>query len=151
MGNEVHADEIIRAMGKQGLRITEQRKTLAHLFAEANGYLSAKDVYDFMGKTYSGLSFDTVYRNLRLLQELDILEQFVFEDGVKFRTHCREKGHHHHAICLQCEQTYPVPFCPMKAAIDLPKQFQVVKHKFEIFGYCSACNENMLEHSKEAP
>jgi len=137
------AQEMIDAMSKRGLRVTDQRKTLARLFAEAPGYLSAKDVYEEMGKTYNGLSFDTVYRNLRLLQELDVLEQFVFEDGVKFKAHCREHGHHHHAICMHCEKTYAVPFCPLDAIrVDLPQGFNVVKHKFELFGYCEACGEH---------
>jgi Fur family zinc uptake transcriptional regulator len=136
----VKAQEMIDAMSRHGLRVTDQRKTLARLFAEAPGYLSAKDVYDAMGKTYSGLSFDTVYRNLRLLQDLDVLEQFVFEDGVKFKAHCLEHGHHHHAICLQCEKTYAVPFCPLHTQVELPQGFTVVKHKFELFGYCEACH-----------
>jgi Fur family zinc uptake transcriptional regulator len=137
----MRAEEMIETMSKQGLRITDQRKTLARLFAEASGYLSAKDVYDHMGQTYSGLSFDTVYRNLRVLQELDILEQFVFEDGVKFRAHCREQGHHHHAICLQCDKTYAVPFCPLDVNVDLPQGFEIMKHKFEIFGFCAGCKQ----------
>jgi Fur family transcriptional regulator, zinc uptake regulator len=135
----VKAEEIIEAMSKQGLRVTYQRKTLANLFAEAPGYLSAKDVYEAMCERYNGLSFDTVYRNLRVLGELDVLEQFVFEDGVKFRARCGEHGHHHHAICLQCERTYAVPFCPMDVQVNLPEGFGVVKHKFEIFGYCGKC------------
>ncbi|KAF9113175.1 hypothetical protein BGX30_007024, partial [Mortierella sp. GBA39] len=98
-------EKIIDAMSEQGLRITDQRKTLAKLFGEHSGYLSAKDVYEFMGKKYSGLSFDTVYRNLRVMQELGVLEQIVFEDGVKFKASCSEDHHHHHMICLQCEKT----------------------------------------------
>ncbi|HZG85093.1 MAG TPA: Fur family transcriptional regulator [Paenibacillus sp.] len=133
------AQEMIEAMSKRGLRVTDQRKTLARLFAEAPGYLSAKDVYEAMGKVYGGLSFDTVYRNLRVLQEMGVLEQFVFEDGVKFKAHCQEHGHHHHAICMNCEKTYAVPFCPLDIQVDLPQGFQVVKHKFELFGYCEAC------------
>jgi Fur family zinc uptake transcriptional regulator len=138
----VKTQEMIDVMSKHGLRVTDQRKTLARLFAEAPGYLSAKDVYDAMGKTYSGLSFDTVYRNLRLLQDMDVLEQFVFEDGIKFKAHCREHGHHHHAICLHCEKTYAVPFCPLDIQVELPRGFSVVKHKFELFGYCEACQEH---------
>jgi len=141
------AQEMIDAMSRHGLRITDQRKTLARLFAEASGYLSPKDVYDYMGKTYSGLSFDTVYRNLRLLQDLGVLEQFVFEDGIKFKAHCSEHGHHHHAICMQCEKTYAVPFCPMDIQVDLPKGFHVVKHKFELFGYCDDCNDAAPENA----
>ncbi|ANF97542.1 Fur family transcriptional regulator [Paenibacillus bovis] len=131
-------EEIINIMSKQGLRITDQRRTLAKLFAEAPGYLTAKDVYEYMGQKYSGLSFDTVYRNLRVMQELGVLEQIVFEDGVKFKSHCSQDHHHHHMICLQCEKTYPIAFCPMDMT-DMPEQFEVIRHKFEVFGYCKDC------------
>lgn len=131
-------DQIIEAMSGQGLRITDQRKTLARLFAESEGYLSPKDVYEYMGKSYSGLSFDTVYRNLRVMQELGVLEQVIFEDGVKFKASCSSGDHHHHLICLNCQKTLPIEFCPMKLT-DTPDQFQVVEHKFEVFGYCRDC------------
>jgi Fur family zinc uptake transcriptional regulator len=135
------AQEMIDAMSRHGLRVTDQRRTLAQLFADSPGYLSAKDVYEAMGKRYRGLSFDTVYRNLRVLHELGVLEQFVFEDGVKFKSHCKNDGHHHHAICMQCLKTYAVPFCPMDIPVELPEGFKVVKHKFELFGYCEDCSE----------
>ncbi|OPA81312.1 transcriptional repressor [Paenibacillus selenitireducens] len=131
-------EEIVQIMSKQGLRITDQRRTLAKLFAESAGYLSPKDVYEYMCQHYSGLSFDTVYRNLRVMQELGALEQIMFEEGVKFKARCSEDHHHHHLICLTCEKTYPITFCPMKLT-DVPDQFQVVKHKFEVFGYCKDC------------
>lgn len=138
-------EEIIDVMSKQGLRITDQRRTLAQLFADADGYLSPKSVYEYMGKKYSGLSFDTVYRNLRVLSELGVLEQIVFEEGVKFKLHCSEHHHHHHLICLQCEKTYPLAFCPMNEVAGIPSQFQVVQHKFEVFGYCENCRQE--EHA----
>ncbi len=134
-------DAIISAMAAQGLRITEQRKSLAKLFAEADGYLAPKDVYAQMEKLYSGLSFDTVYRNLRVLHEMDVLEQVVFEDGLRFKAHCGGHAHHHHLICLTCERTIPVDYCPMPQLADIPDHFQVVRHKFEVFGYCQDCNE----------
>lgn len=135
------ADEIIQMMNKQGLRITDQRRTLAKLFAEANGYMTPKDVYDFMGKQYAGLSFDTVYRNLRLLHEMGVLEQFVLEDGIKFRVHCQEHHHHHHLICMGCDRTIPIVHCPMTNIDGIPATFEVIKHKFEIYGYCQECKE----------
>ena len=133
-------EEITGLMSSQGLRITDQRKTLAKMFAEAPGYLAPKDVYEYMGKFYSGLSFDTVYRNLRVMEELGVLEQVVFEDGVKFKLHCRGLDHHHHMICLQCGQTLPIIFCPMEQTV-IPEDFRVVKHKFEVFGYCKDCGQ----------
>lgn len=140
-------EEIIGRMSSRGLRVTDQRKTLAKLFAESPGYLSPKDVYAYMGKTYSGLSFDTVYRNLRVMEELGVLEQVVFEEGVKFKLHCREEHHHHHMICLQCGHTHPITFCPMNQT-TVPHNFRVVKHKFEVFGYCSNCTQDETSASE---
>ncbi|WP_248925718.1 Fur family transcriptional regulator [Paenibacillus hamazuiensis] len=131
--------EIIAAMANKGWRITDQRRSLATLFAEATGYLSPKDVYEYMRQKYPGVSFDTVYRNLRLLSEMGVLEQFYLNEGVKFRARCHSH-HHHHLICLQCEKTVSFEFCPMKDVPHLPENFQVVNHRFEIFGYCSDCS-----------
>jgi Fur family zinc uptake transcriptional regulator len=135
----MNAEDIVRAMSDQGLRITEQRRALAALFAGTDGYLAPKDVYDHMSRRYPGLSFDTVYRNLRLLHDMDVLEQVVFEDGVRFRAHCGGREHHHHIICLSCEKTFPIAYCPMPQVDGLPEEFQVVRHKFELFGYCKTC------------
>lgn len=133
-------EQIVKTMSARGLRITEQRKSLVGLFADAPGYLTPKDVYDYMQRIYPGLSFDTVYRNLRVLLELGIVEQVLFEDGVKFKLSCDESHHHHHMICLQCEKTVPIHFCPM-AETEVPADFRVVQHKFEVFGYCGDCSE----------
>lgn len=130
--------EIVKAMSAKGWRITDQRKSLATLFAESPGYLSPKDVYDYMRQRYPGVSFDTVYRNLRLLSEMGVLEQIYLNDGLKFRARCHTH-HHHHLICLGCEKTYPIEFCPMPEMSGVPADFQVVNHRFEVFGYCTHC------------
>ncbi|WP_276351996.1 Fur family transcriptional regulator [Cohnella caldifontis] len=134
-------ERIVQRMSDQGLRITEQRRTLAQLFAEAPGYLTPKEIYDHMQRVYPGLSFDTVYRNLRVMQELDVIEQFMLEEGVKFKRSCGEPHHHHHMICLQCEKTVPIRSCPMPDTA-VPSGFEVVRHKFEVYGYCADCRES---------
>jgi Fur family zinc uptake transcriptional regulator len=45
---EVTAEEIIQAMSQRGMRITDQRRTLANLFAQTEGYLMPKDVYEHL-------------------------------------------------------------------------------------------------------
>lgn len=133
-------EDIMQQMSRKGLRITEQRRTLVKLFEAASGYLTPKEVYEHMQRVYPGLSFDTVYRNLRLLLDMDVVEQILFEDSVKFKLRCEEQHHHHHMICLQCEKTLPIRFCPMSGT-DVPGDFQVIKHKFEVFGFCGDCKD----------
>ncbi|UJF36311.1 Fur family transcriptional regulator [Paenibacillus hexagrammi] len=130
-------------MSQHGWRITEQRRSLATLFAESGGYLSPKDVYEYMKVKYPGVSFDTVYRNLRLLSEMGVLEQFHLADGLKFKASC-QTHHHHHMICIGCEKTVTFEFCPMKHLTDLPGNFEIQSHRFEIFGYCSDCKASSV-------
>lgn len=142
-------EHMVRRMADSGLRITEQRRSLARLFVDTSGYLTPKDVYEHMQRLYPGLSFDTVYRNLRVMLDLGIVEQFVFEEGVKFKMSCEEPHHHHHMICLQCEKTLPIRSCPMPDT-NVPGGFRVVKHKFEVYGYCHECQDNgeQVDHAE---
>lgn len=131
-------DHILEAMSQKGWRITEQRRSLALLFAQNDGYLSPKDVYEQMSNQYAGMSFDTVYRNLRLLSEMNVLEQFYFNDGLKFKASCLTH-HHHHFICVKCEKTITFDHCPMSIMVHIPDTFQVTHHRFEVYGYCDTC------------
>jgi Fur family zinc uptake transcriptional regulator len=136
--------QILQSMMQKGWRITEQRRSLATLFAQTEGYLSPKDVYEHMRQKYPGVSFDTVYRNLRLLNEMGVLEQFHLAEGLKFKASCIAH-HHHHLICVSCEKTVTFEFCPMKLMPDIPGTFSVLNHRFDIFGYCESCKPGPAE------
>ncbi|CAM4392984.1 Fur family transcriptional regulator [Paenibacillus tarimensis] len=131
--------EIIAIMSRSGMRITDQRRTLARIFSDTDAFLSPKDVYDLMRDKYPGVSFDTVYRNLRMLSEMGALEQFYFmEGGLKFKGSCISH-HHHHLICLNCEKTISFEYCPMDQKLQLPGSFKIVSHRFEVYGICDEC------------
>jgi len=139
------AQEMLTMMARNGWRITDQRRMLAQIFARAEGYLSPKDVYDQLTVKHPSVSFDTVYRNLRMLSEMGVLEQFYFlEGGLKFRASCLDH-HHHHLICMNCEKTLTFDFCPMKEALDLPGRYKIMNHRFEIYGICEECQEEAAE------
>ncbi|MBD2846756.1 transcriptional repressor [Paenibacillus sp. IB182496] len=136
------AQEMIAIMSRSGWRITDQRRTLAKIFTDTDGFLSPKDVYEQMKEKYPGVSFDTVYRNLRMLSEMGALEQFYFMDGgLKFKGGCHHH-HHHHLICMNCEETVAFEYCPMDEQIRLPGNFKIVNHRFEIYGICERCQED---------
>jgi Fur family zinc uptake transcriptional regulator len=133
--------EMLEVMSRNGWRITDQRRTLAQIFADADGFLSPKDVYDQMRDKYPGVSFDTVYRNLRMLSHMGALEQFYFmEGGLKFKGGCTHH-HHHHLICVNCEKTETFDYCPMNATLNLPGNYKIMNHRFEIYGVCEDCQK----------
>ncbi|MFC5451918.1 Fur family transcriptional regulator [Paenibacillus aestuarii] len=140
-------EQMIAVMSRHGWRITDQRRLLAEIFAKTEGYLSPKFVYDQMAVHYPSVSFDTVYRNLRLLSEMGALEQFYFmEGGLKFRMSCVDH-HHHHLICMNCEKTLTFEYCPMDHALQLPGNFKIVNHRFEVYGVCDECQETAAANS----
>ncbi|TXK74686.1 Fur family transcriptional regulator [Paenibacillus sp. N3.4] len=139
MSEKTTVEEMIAIMSRNGWRITEQRRTLAEIFAKSDGYLSPKYVYDQMTVSYPSVSFDTVYRNLRLLSDMGALEQFYFmEGGLKFRNTCLHH-HHHHLICTHCEKTLTFDYCPMETSLQLPGHFKITNHRFEVYGICEEC------------
>lgn len=135
-------DEMIAIMSRNGLRITDQRKSMARIFSNDKGYLSPKDVYDQMSVEYPNISLDTVYRNLRMLSEMGGLEQFYFmEGGLKFKGSCLSH-HHHHLICVNCEKTLTFDYCPMEQLMKLPGNYTILNHRFEIYGICEECQQD---------
>ncbi|MEB3100798.1 Fur family transcriptional regulator [Ferviditalea candida] len=132
-------NQMLDIMAKNGWRITEQRRMIAEIFSQDDGYLSPRDVYDRMSSKYPSVSFDTVYRNLRMLDEMGVLEQFYFMDGgLKFKAKC-SSHHHHHLICMNCEKTLTFDDCPMEQIVKLPGNFKIVSHHFEVYGVCEEC------------
>jgi Fur family zinc uptake transcriptional regulator len=135
--------DMLDTMSRNGWRVTEQRKKLAQIFVEHDGYLSPKDVYDQMTVSYPSVSFDTVYRNLRMLSEMGVLEHFYFmEGGLKFRESCLAH-HHHHLICVNCEKTLAFEDCPMDQGVKLPGNFKILRHRFEVYGLCESCQSQL--------
>jgi Fur family transcriptional regulator, zinc uptake regulator len=140
---ETNEQYMIRQMESSGLRITNQRKSLASLFAAPPQSYTAAEVYNRLEKKHRGLSYSTVYRNLRTLQELGVLDQMVLEDGMKFSfNRIAKHQHHHNIVCLSCGTVLPLEYCPMKEVECMLPQFRITHHRFEIFGYCQACEDD---------
>lgn len=131
-------EQIIAAIARHGLRITEQRKLIANAFATSEGYISAKEIYRTVIDTHPDLSYDTVYRNLRLLLELGVLEQIHLQDGARFRPWlAKSDGVERQTICLHCAQVavcieeWSIPFDSMLSG------FEAIS--LRLYGYCSSC------------
>ncbi len=130
--------EAIDLLKEKGYKTTKRRQDILTYFADADGYRTAKDVNEFMESMYEGISFDTVYRNLHLYDELGILETTELNSEKHFRMNCAEH-HHHHFICNDCGKTKKINVCPMDELESTLANYYVEDHKFEIYGLCPLC------------
>lgn len=135
----MNVHEAMTLMKEKGYKHTDKRERLIRLLAREKRYLSAKEVLERMQKDFPRLSFDTVYRNLSLFVQLDIFEMTELDGEKRFRFVCTPSEHHHHLICLTCGTTKLVDSCPMEQIETNFSGFEIVDHKFEIYGYCVSC------------
>ncbi|ADU29898.1 Fur family transcriptional regulator [Evansella cellulosilytica] len=140
----MNVEDALKKLKDEGYKYTDKRQDMLEFFSDAKRYLPAKDVLEYLQEKYKGLSFDTIYRNLSLFVELGILEMTELDGEKKFRFTCATDDHHHHLICLDCGKTKHIHTCPMETVPFGSEDFQVVGHKFEIYGYCNTCHENRV-------
>lgn len=134
-------EQALQMLKERGYKYTGKREEIIRIFAKEKRYLSARDILAYMQTEYPALSFDTVYRNLTLFAELDILEVTELGGERKYRFRCSTGDHHHHLICLSCGKTRHITSCPLDAMFGEPDDFTITGHKFEIYGVCSQCEE----------
>lgn len=136
----MNMEKAIAILAENGFKVTERRKVILTFFADDEKYKTAKSLYAHMEKLYPGISYDTVYRNLRLYHELGILEKTVLQAEKHYRMTCADH-HHHHFICNVCGGTKKLNICPM----DLEQirralsRCEINDHKFEVYGLCPDC------------
>ncbi|QKY69839.1 Fur family transcriptional regulator [Lentibacillus sp. CBA3610] len=131
-------NEAIRKIKKEGYKTTAKRKDMLTFFAEADGYRTAKDLINYLEPTYEGISFDTVYRNLHLFDQVGVLETTELNGEKHFRISCSHH-HHHHFICKDCGKTKEIDVCPMDDVQQSLGNYEIEDHKFEIYGLCPLC------------
>ncbi|UTT44105.1 Fur family transcriptional regulator [Exiguobacterium aurantiacum] len=131
--------EQLTRLQSSSLKVTPKRIEMFAFLAAEERYVSAKDVLDYMRSKHPTMSFDTVYRNLKSFAEEGLLEATELNGEKAFRVTCGSNHHHHHLICRGCGKTKLLELCPMRYVETLDPDFEVVDHKFEIYGYCKQC------------
>ncbi|MFB1051201.1 Fur family transcriptional regulator [Paraliobacillus sp. JSM ZJ581] len=136
----MRVEEALSLLKEKGYKYTDKRQVILSFFNQENRYLTAKDLLKHMEPNFEGISFDTIYRNLHLFDQLEILESTELNGEKHFRMRC-DHHHHHHFICKNCGITKEIHQCPMDDIEDELKGFMIDDHKFEIYGMCPNCQE----------
>lgn len=137
-------DQLLGDLRVRGLRITPQRRQILRLLMEADGHLTAQEVYERVRPLFPDVSLDTVYRTLRTLAVLGVLCQSHLQTPRASQFGLAAGHHHHHLVCIGCGRTIEVLDCPLGPFLDdvaARHAFRAAGHALEVYGYCTGCQE----------
>jgi len=133
--------DIIELLKSKGYKMTPQRRTVIKALFECGKFPTAQDILDYAKNINPDMGIDTIYRNLNLLTEIGVLNQINIKsrDVSVFEI---VTNHHHHLICLDCGKTECLDYCPVMGESEKmaqEKNFKIIGHNLEFYGYCSTC------------
>lgn len=120
----------------QGLRMTDQRRTIATILDSVLDHPDVEELHRRINKVDESISLATVYRTVKLFEELGILEKLEFGDG-RARYEDADREHHDHLINVQNGEVIEfinsdIEKLQEKIAQELG--FKLLGHKLELYG-----------------
>jgi len=122
-------------------RNTRQRRAVAAILADLDGFASAQEIHDALRHRGESVGLSTVYRNLQSLADAAEVDALRNDDGEVLYRQC-SSGHHHHLVCRSCGRTVEVEGPTVERWADgvaAEHRFSDVSHTLEIFGTCASC------------
>ena len=129
-------NEILERCERQGLRMTGQRRVIASVLSVSEDHPDVAAVHRRAQRQDSRISIATVYRTLRLFEEVGILERLDFGDG-KARYEDAERNHHDHLIDVTTGKVIEFVSEKIEALqeeIAAERGYRIIAHRLEIFG-----------------
>lgn len=136
-------DEIKGKIKKLGYKMTPQRQTIIDHVLKQAAAVTAAEIWADVRKRNPDISLDTVYRNLSLLVEIDVLIPIagVGKEGTRYEL-AHTTHHHHHIVCLECGEAACIQTCPISPqllSIVKEQGYDLIRHNVELFGVCRKC------------
>lgn len=104
----LQSDGLRTSLHDRGQRLTPQRQRVLALFERIGegSHLSAEEVHQRLLGAEARVSLATVYRTLRLLSSMGLLQELELpEEGRRFELASDAHRDHHHLVCVRCGLT----------------------------------------------
>ena len=121
---------------QKGVRLTDQRKLVAKVMSNSNDHPDVNELHSRVSKLDSKISIATVYRTVKLFEEVGVIEKHDFK-GNKARYEQTKHEHHDHLIDIK---TGEITEFVNEELENLQKKvaeklgYKLVDHRLELYG-----------------
>ncbi len=132
----------MKKVHSNNLRNSRQRRRILELLQLSDAHPTADRIYSKLKKEFPKLSLGTVYRNLTILVEQDLVKKIHF--GSTFDRFEAHMDQHYHLICEKCKNIFDFHM-PVYNELNVKARqltnFSIQRHMIEFFGTCQNCLE----------
>ena len=120
----------------KNVKLTDQRKIIAQVMSGSSDHPDVDELYKRVSKIDSKISIATVYRTVKLFEEVGILAKHDFRSG-KARYEELSEGHHDHLIDIKTGEI--IEFVDediekLQKKVAEKYGYDLVDHKLELYG-----------------
>ncbi len=133
----------------RGLKITRQRQVILEVLKDSPSHPSADWLYDRVKVKIPNVSLGTIYRNLQLMKDHNIIRKLDVGSGMG-----RFDGNpspHSHVICLRCGEIKDLDLeCPKGLEEEAARHsgYNLLSLGLKFKGYCPNCQREGMEEQK---
>jgi len=125
------------------LRMTNQREIILRELKKSKGHLTAGVLYERVKKFMPRISLATVYRNLEILSEANMIRKLEISGRQKYFDSVLEG--HDHIYCVQCQRidNLDVGTDQIDLPIEETRGYTITGRRLEVTGLCPACQKKI--------
>ena len=127
---------LVEALKKEGLRFTEQRKSIWDEITSSDDHREAEDIFLSLRKKNINVSRATVYRTIDVLVKNNLVRKLDIGDAPSKYENKIDSHHHDHMICLETGdiiEFYNEELENLQDKIAKKHGYKVVRHVHQLF------------------
>jgi Fur family transcriptional regulator, ferric uptake regulator len=135
--------EVRDHLRRRGLRWTPQRRLILEVLDQTAGHVTGAELVERCRSLDPETTPSTVYRTLRVLEELGLVRHAHGADG-REEFHVRPGGEHGHLYCGTCGTTWEIGRAEAAATVSSFRRrrgFEVDLTHLTVVGTCADCRE----------
>ena len=135
-------DSAIKALRSKGYKATPQRIAICRITLNSREHPSAQQVYNEVKKIHPTVSLATVYKTMKVLRDLNLVQELNFPRGqARFDSYMNP---HINLICLSCGNITDLDDTTMQEItnkVAAATKFKPKGQRIDVYGICQKCSD----------